>query len=493
MFIDSLQERRYTGAFQFAEIMVFLPAVLVLYWALPHRFRKYLLLAASYYFYMCWKPEFIVLILFSTAVNYFCALCIRRYPGAKKPMLIADLIVNFGLLFFFKYLNFFGETLTALCGAVSIPFTAPALDIILPVGISFYTFQTLSYTIDVYRGKMEPERDFITFALFVSYFPQLVAGPIERADNLLPQLKKEQVFRYDQAAHGVRLMVWGFFKKCVCAAYLSRLADAVYNDVSYTSGGAAALATAAFALQIYCDFGGYSDIARGCSEMMGVELMVNFKAPYFALSMRDFWKRWHISLTSWFREYVYFPLGGSRRGFARTLRNTLIVFALSGLWHGASWTFVVWGLLHALYLCAELIWNRLRRNAPKAPGPCCKALLLLKTFVLACIAWTFFRADTMADALAVLGAAFAGLRHPLTWMQDAWHLLTAGGTLTAAITVFSVLVLLLGDLLDEKNDAMAAVGRLRPAARYALYVVFLLGILLLIPKTTAAPFIYFQF
>ena len=479
--------------FNSLKFMVFLPAVLVLYWALPHRFRKYLLLAASYYFYMCWKPEFIVLILFSTAVNYFCALCIRRYPGAKKPMLIADLIVNFGLLFFFKYLNFFGETLTALCRAVSIPFTAPALDIILPVGISFYTFQTLSYTIDVYRGKMEPERDFITFALFVSYFPQLVAGPIERADNLLPQLKKEQVFRYDQAAHGVRLMVWGFFKKCVCAAYLSRLADAVYNDVSYASGGAAALATAAFALQIYCDFGGYSDIARGCSEMMGVELMVNFKAPYFALSMRDFWKRWHISLTSWFREYVYFPLGGSRRGFARTLRNTLIVFALSGLWHGASWTFVVWGLLHALYLCAELIWNRLRRNAPKAPGPCCKAFLLLKTFVLACIAWTFFRADTMADALAVLGAAFAGLRHPLTWMQDAWHLLTAGGTLTAAITVFSVLVLLLGDLLDEKNDAMAAVGRLRPVTRYTLYVVFLLGILLLIPKTTAAPFIYFQF
>lgn len=295
--------------FNSLKFMVFLPAVLVLYWALPHRFRKYLLLAASYYFYMCWKPEFIVLILFSTAVNYFCALCIRRYPGAKKPMLIADLIVNFGLLFFFKYLNFFGETLTALCRAVSTPFTAPALDIILPVGISFYTFQTLSYTIDVYRGKMEPERDFITFALFVSYFPQLVAGPIERADNLLPQLKKEQVFRYDQATHGARLMVWGFFKKCVCAAYLSRMADAVYNDVSYASGGAAALATAAFALQIYCDFGGYSDIARGCSEMMGVELMVNFKAPYFALSMRDFWKRWHISLTSWFREYVYFPLG----------------------------------------------------------------------------------------------------------------------------------------------------------------------------------------
>lgn len=476
--------------------LIYLPVVVGLYWVLPFKARKYWLLAASYFFYMYWNPAFLFLLLFSTAVDYCCGRGIEANRERKdlcRFFLGCSLCMNLGLLFFFKYFDFFAGSINDLCALWGFSYRVPRLGLILPVGISFYTFQTLSYTIDVYRGKMEPERDFITFALFVSYFPQLVAGPIDRADNLLPQLKKEQVFRYDQAAHGVRLMVWGFFKKCVCAAYLSRLADAVYNDVSNASGGAAALATAAFALQIYCDFGGYSDIARGCSEMMGVELMVNFKAPYFALSMRDFWKRWHISLTSWFREYVYFPLGGSRRGFARTLRNTLIVFALSGLWHGASWTFVVWGLLHALYLCAELIWNRLRHNAPKAPGPCCKALLLLKTFVLACIAWTFFRADTMADALAVLGAAFAGLRHPLTWMQDAWHLLTAGGTLTAAITVFSVLVLLLGDLLDEKNDAMAAVGRLRPAARYALYVVFLLGILLLIPKTTATPFIYFQF
>ena len=243
--------------------MIFLPVVLILYWGMPHRFRKYFLLAASYYFYMCWKPEFIVLILFSTAVNYFCSLGLERFVRRKKLLLTADLVVNLGLLFVFKYLNFFGETVTALCRAVSIPFAAPVLDIILPVGISFYTFQTLIYTIDVYRGKMKAERDFVTFALFVSYFPQLVAGPIERADNLLPQLKKERVFRYEQAAHGARLMAWGFFKKCVCAAYLAQLADAVYNDVPAASGGAAALATAAFALQIYCDFGGYSDIARG--------------------------------------------------------------------------------------------------------------------------------------------------------------------------------------------------------------------------------------
>ena len=209
--------------FNSLKFMIFLPVVLILYWGMPHRFRKYFLLAASYYFYMCWKPEFIVLILFSTAVNYFCSLGLERFVRRKKLLLTADLVVNLGLLFVFKYLNFFGETVTALCRAVSIPFAAPVLDIILPVGISFYTFQTLSYTIDVYRGKMKAERDFVTFALFVSYFPQLVAGPIERADNLLPQLKKERVFRYEQAAHGARLMAWGFFKKCVCAAYLAQL------------------------------------------------------------------------------------------------------------------------------------------------------------------------------------------------------------------------------------------------------------------------------
>lgn len=480
--------------FNSLKFMIFLPVVLILYWGMPHRFRKYFLLAASYYFYMSWKPEFIVLILFSTAVNYFCSLGLERFVRRKKLLLTADLVINLGLLFVFKYLNFFGETVTALCRAVSIPFAAPVLDIILPVGISFYTFQTLSYTIDVYRGKMKAERDFVTFALFVSYFPQLVAGPIERADNLLPQLKKERVFRYEQAAHGARLMAWGFFKKCVCAAYLAQLTDAVYNDVPAASGGAAALATAAFALQIYCDFGGYSDIARGCSEMMGVELMVNFKAPYFALSIRSFWQRWHISLTSWFREYVYFPLGGSRKGLARTLRNTWIVFALSGLWHGASWTFVVWGVLHALYLSAELIWRRARSAAgSRHHGACYKVFMQLKTFILACVAWVFFRADTMADALAVLRAAAVGLLHPANWLREAWSLLTAEGMLTACVTVLSVAVLLGGDLLDEKTDAMAAVGRLRPAARYGLYVVFLVAMLLLIPKTTAAPFIYFQF
>ena len=297
--------------------LLFFPCVFLLYYALPFRFRKFLLLASSWYFYMCWKPEFIVLILFSTAVDYFCGLGIGRWRQRRGIFLAISLVMNLGLLFFFKYFNFFGQTLTALCRAVSIPWSVPVLDIILPVGISFYTFQTLSYTIDVYRGKLAPERDFVTFALFVSYFPQLVAGPIERAENLLPQLKEEHPFSYDNAVSGLKLMAWGFFKKCVAAAYLAMWVDPVYGNVTAYSGGALVVATCAFALQIYCDFGGYSDIARGCARMMGVELMVNFRSPYFfSHSIGEYWKRNHISLSEWFHQYVYIPLGGKPEGKA---------------------------------------------------------------------------------------------------------------------------------------------------------------------------------
>ena len=477
--------------FNSLKFLVFFPLVFLLYWALPHRARKYLLLAASYYFYMCWKPEFIVLILYSTAVDYLCALGMERRAEQKKLFLAVSLTMNLGLLFFFKYFNFFGATLTALCRAVSIPFSAPVLSIILPVGISFYTFQTLSYTIDVYRGRMKAERDFVLFALFVSYFPQLVAGPIERAADLLPQLREAHSFRYEQGAHGARLMAWGFFKKCVCAAYLGALADRVYGDVGAFGGGAAAFATAAFALQIYCDFGGYSDIARGCSELLGVELTVNFKRPYFARSMRDFWRRWHISLTGWFREYVYIPLGGNRRGRGRTALLTLVTFLLSGLWHGAGWTFVVWGGINGCYLVLESLLPH--NGADKARAWAVEALRMLKTFALACFAWVFFRADTMADAVTLLRAAVTGLAHPRAYLRDAYYLLRSNGEWAALFTVFSVAVLLGVDALDEKTDAMEAVGRLRPIVRYPLYAVFLVGMVLLIPKHASAPFIYFQF
>ena len=345
-------------SFASIKFLIFFPVVFFLYYAVPFRFRKYLLLVSSYYFYMCWKAEFIVLIVVSTAIDYFCGLGIEKYRNNKrmsKLLLTVSMCMNLGLLFFFKYLNFFGETLTAIFKAVSIPFSVPALNIILPVGISFYTFQTMSYTIDVYRGKLEAEHDFITFALFVSFFPQLVAGPIEKARNLLPQLKVEHPFSYENATYGLKLMVWGFFKKLVIADRLAAvIIDPVYGNLSAYTGGALALATAAFAFQIYCDFGGYSDIARGCARMMGIELMVNFKAPYlFSKSVSEYWKRNHISLSEWFRDYVYISLGGNRKGTLKKYLFIVITYFLSGLWHGAGWTFVIWGLLQAVYLISE--------------------------------------------------------------------------------------------------------------------------------------------
>lgn len=480
--------------FNSLKFLVFFPLVFMLYWALPHRARKYLLLAASYYFYMCWKPEFIVLILYSTAVDYFCALGMERRAEQKKLFLAVSLTMNLGLLFFFKYFNFFGATLTALCRAVSIPFSAPVLDIVLPVGISFYTFQTLSYTIDVYRGKMKAEHDFLYFALFVSYFPQLVAGPIEKAVDLLPQLKAEHRFDYDRTVHGARLMAWGFFKKCVCAAYLGALVDKVYGNVEAYGGGAVVLATAAFSFQLYCDFGGYSDIARGCSEMLGVELTKNFIAPNFATSTQELRRRWHTSLSRWFREYIYFPLGGSRKGFGRTVLNTWIVFFLSGLWHGASWNFVVWGLLQALYISGELIVRRVKGpGSDAAHGLGYKTMMWAVTFAWAGFTRVFFRTSTIVEAWTAIRAAVTGLAHPGDYLRSAYALLLSGGRLAALATVFSMSVLIAVDVLDEKTDAMEAVGRLRPIVRYPLYAVFLVGMVLLIPKTAPAPFIYFQF
>lgn len=480
--------------------LVFFPAVFLLYWGLPFRFRKYMLLAASWYFYMCWKPEFIVLLLLSTAVDYFCGLEIEKYrasPRRRRTFLVLSLTMNLGLLFFFKYFNFFGETLTTLCRWISIPFTAPALNVILPVGISFYTFQTLSYTIDVYRGKLNAERDFATFALFVSFFPQLVAGPIERASNLLPQFKEERPFSYKNAAYGLKLMAWGFFKKLVIADRLAALlVDPVFeNPVNY-SGGAFLIAAAAFAIQIYCDFGGYSDIARGCAKTMGVDLMVNFKAPYlFAASISEYWKRNHISLSEWFHEYVYISLGGNRKGPRKKALFVTVTFFLSGLWHGAGWTFVVWGLLQALYLnVGALLLRRGNRLVSRSRFvSCCAGLFArLWTFGLCCFSLVFFRANSMGDALYILRHSITGGKAPVQYVEAAFQTLYPGTVLTAVL-LFSLGLLFLFDLANERGDAIEALS-IRPVyIRWTVYVVFLLLLFLLIPKEGTVPFIYFQF
>lgn len=486
--------------FNSVRFLFFFPAVFLLYWGLPFRFRKYMLLAASWYFYMCWKPEFIVLLLLSTAVDYFCGLEIEKRRTSQergRGFLGLSLAVNLGLLFFFKYFNFFGETLTALFRWISIPFSVPTLNVILPVGISFYTFQTLSYTIDIYRGKLSAERDFATFALFVSFFPQLVAGPIEKASNLLPQLKEKRPFSYENAAYGLKLMTWGFFKKLVVADRLAALlVDPVFENPANYSGGSFLIAAAAFAIQIYCDFGGYSDIARGCAKTMSVDLMVNFKAPYlFSVSISDYWKRNHISLSEWFHEYVYITLGGNRKGPWKRVLFVTVTFFLSGLWHGAGWTFVVWGLLQALYLNAEALCRcRSSRSVSRSRFvSCCAGLFArLWTFGLCCFSLVFFRANSMGDALYILRHSITGGKAPVQYVEAALQTLYPGTVLTAVL-LFSLGLLFLFDLANERGDAIEALSARPVYLRWPAYAVFLLLLLLLIPKEGTAPFIYFQF
>ncbi|MBQ7859421.1 MAG: MBOAT family protein, partial [Faecalibacterium sp.] len=322
---------------------IFLPLVILAYFAVPHRLRWAVLLVFSYYFYMSWNPELVVLILFTTTVSWSAALLVEKWndrPALKKAALVISVGLCLAVLFFFKYFNFVSESVTAVCRLVGLPLTAPVLDLVLPVGISFYTFQTLSYVVDVYRGDLAAEHHFGIYALYVSFFPQLVAGPIERAGNLLPQFRVKHSFSTARTTEGLAKIGVGLFKKVVVADYVAPFVNAVYNDLGGCTGLTLIFATCMFAVQIYCDFCGYSEIAVGSAKILGFDLMENFRSPYFARSIREFWRRWHISLSTWFSDYIYIPLGGSRCAKHRHLLNLIITFGFSGLWHGANWTFV---------------------------------------------------------------------------------------------------------------------------------------------------------
>ncbi len=391
------------------EYVVFFCVVIPLYFLTPQRFRWLLLVVVSYLFYAVGQAQYVFLILLTTAVDYTAARMIAGsgHPLRRRAFLAVSLGMNLGVLFLFKYFNFFNASLHQAAEAAGINYETGLLSLALPVGISFYTFQSMAYTIDVYKRKIEPERHFGTFAAFVAFFPQLVAGPIERGAHMLPQFHVEHRFDPERAVEGLRLMLWGFFKKVVIADRLAIYVNAVYNDVHTYSGWPLIVATVFFAFQIYCDFSGYTDIARGTAKIMGFDLMLNFRQPYFAQSVRDFWGRWHISLSTWFRDYVYIPLGGSRVPLPRTLLNLFIVFLVSGLWHGASWTFVIWGALHGLYVVVEA-WLRHHNRAllPKEPARLTALVRIVGTFVLVTFAWIFFRANTLADASYVVSGLF---------------------------------------------------------------------------------------
>lgn len=391
------------------DFAIFLPVFFVLYWFVTSRnlkLQNLLTLAGSYVFYGWWDWRFLSLIFASTCVDYFCGIAINRSedPKRRKLFLLLSVVFNIGLLGIFKYCNFFIENLIAISSQLGLNLNLSTMNIVLPVGISFYTFQTLSYTIDIYNRRIKPTHDFIAFSAFVSFFPQLVAGPIERAANLLPQFTVARKFDYIQAVDGMRQILWGLFKKVVIADNCAIYVNTVFAEPTGYNGSTLALGTMLFAFQIYGDFSGYSDMAIGLSRLFGFNLMRNFAFPYFSRDIAEFWRRWHISLTTWFRDYLYIPLGGSRGGRAASIRNTFIVFLISGFWHGANWTFVIWGLLHAVFFMPLLITGRNRQNLSfTASGKMLPGLRelagILMTFILVCFAWIFFRAENINQAL----------------------------------------------------------------------------------------------
>ena len=485
------------NSWQFA---VFFPAVVVLYYLAPHRARWALLLVASYLFYMCSAPQYALLLAGSTVVDYAIGLALGRVePRRTRVALLAlSLTANLGLLFTFKYFNFFAGSIEAWGRSLGMNWELPHSDWMLPVGISFYTFQTLSYSIDIFRRRQPAERHFGRYALFVSFFPQLVAGPIERSTNLLPQFENHVRFNYESVTAGLKLMGWGLFKKIVIADQLAVLVNAVYNEPEGLSGVHFALATVFFAFQIYCDFSGYSDIAIGAAQVLGVRLMTNFDRPYAAQSVAEFWSRWHISLSTWFRDYLYIPLGGNRVAVPRWYLNLLVVFVVSGLWHGAAWTFVIWGALHGMYLIVSLATKTLRgRIAARLRldrlGRLQLALRSSVVFALVCFAWIFFRANSLSDALYIVGQLPAGWEHLLDagWLRQARIDI---GVSERYLAVSAGLILLLN--LIESHTGGRDIRELFAAqpwlVRWSAYAGLVLAVINL-GAAKAQSFIYFQF
>ncbi len=480
------------------EFLLFLPVVIMLYFSLPFRYRWILLLVASYYFYMSWKLEYIILIVISTLIDYFAAGRMAGIEDKKKrrPYLYLSMLTNLGILFGFKYFNFFQENWNPIMDKIGLFAHLPELQVLLPVGISFYTFQTMSYTIDVYQGKMKPERHLGIFAVYVSFFPQLVAGPIERAPHLLPQFRQAFSFDYARVREGMMLMLWGFFKKLIIADRVAEYVNGIYEAPQLSEGLTNLVATYLFAFQIYCDFSGYSDIAIGTSLIMGYRLMKNFNRPYFADSIQAFWKRWHISLSTWFRDYLYIPLGGNRTVKWRWWYNLFITFLISGLWHGAAWTFVIWGAIHGGLLVIGVWTNSWREGFMRMIGlaraPALRRVVeVFIVFHLVIVAWVFFRAESLADALTVC-KSFAHIR-PAN-IGPLLESLQKFGWMEVAIAFAAIGVMEFIHLLQERGWVIhQRLGALSSPARWSLYLVATMAIVLFGKFSSQTEFIYFQF
>ena len=478
--------------------LIFLPVVVAGYWLLPHKYRKYWLLAASYYFYMYANPSLVILLLISTVLDYCCSWGMesnRDNKALMKLLLLISVFGNLGLLFTFKYFDFFAETVNGISALLGFAYRVPELGLILPVGISFYTFQTMSYTIDVYRGDFRAEKNFITFALYVTYFPQLVAGPIENPRNLMPQLREEHFWNWDDFTAGIRLLLCGFFRKCVVADFCGIFVNNIFNDLENANGLAILCAGALFSIQIYCDFAGYSEIAAGSARMIGVRLMRNFDQPYLSQSVTELFRRWHISLNQWFTSYVYIPLGGSRKGKFRKLLNLVIVFALCGLWHGARWTYVLWGFYAAFWMVFENVLDVQHRFGPEWDTPLGRLGRRCATFSLYIISALIFRAESLEQLGLALYRLVTQIGFNTAYFQATFDAL---GLTTLTLTKLILCIVAMARLYHWGDyDLPSARTPYGSARRISTAVYFVLIIALcwtaLLATQDAAIFAYFQF
>lgn len=487
--------------FNSIDFLIFFPIVTLLFFVIPGRLKTLWLLIASYYFYMSWNPKYAVLIALSTVTTFISGIFIEKFEKSmsKKLVVVASLLVNLTILGVFKYVDFALQTLSSITQHLGFGAIDRRLDLLLPVGISFYTFQALSYTLDVYRGSIRAEKSLVRYALFVSFFPQLVAGPIERSGNLLSQIqaiKTRKLWSYDRVRDGLLLMFWGLFQKLVIADRASILVDQVYGNYMDYGFLELAIASVLFAFQIYCDFGGYTNIARGAAQVMGFSLMQNFRQPYLAVSIKDFWRRWHISLTSWFTDYLYIPLGGSRKGLLRQYVNIIIVFGVSGLWHGASWHFVVWGLFHAVYQIVGNVKSRIVKRCSQksaketSPSFSQKLGTGIVTFVLVDFAWIFFAADSLHQVFGILRRMLTTFQcssvYDIGLDRGNWFMLVMG-----------ICILTVVDLIHESGKGVFLfVNRQTFWFRWVLYLgliwsTILFGIYGV--EYDSSQFIYFQF
>lgn len=497
--VDNFGWYLYSPALNGAEMLfnsvhfaIFFLVVSALVAAVPPRHRWIPLLAASYYFYMSWRPEHVLVLMGATVVTYMAGLGMTAcaHPARKKMLLVGCLTINIGTLFFFKYFNFFSRSLNELLRAWNVFAGAPILDIVLPIGISFYLFQSTGYAVDVYRGRVQPERHLGLFALFVAFWPQILAGPIGRAEQLLPQFKKAPPFDYQRVVQGLRLMLWGLFKKVVIADHLAVYVGQVVDHLDSYRGFPLIFAAVFYTVQIYCDFSGYTDMARGAARIMGYDLMENFNLPYFAKSMREFWQRWHISLSTWFRDYVYIPLGGRRVARWRWYANLMITFTLSGLWHGANWTFIIWGAIHGGCLVLEYatdgfqqrLADRLFHDRTRTGH---KFLQVGITWTLVCLAWVFFRSDSAAGAFRWIGRMF---------LLDLSQMgIAVVGPSSFLLSILLILILTVSDLKERRLKLYAYLESWPLPLRWSVYTLSLWAVVIATIFGVRQEFIYFQF